>query len=91
MILGAQFILYSFRFGMKIYQIHYSASKHKQTLRLAADTPQYLGITDLCRTYDLGSSVHFLSSSFRDENISDTLLSTKHKPKLRLAADNPQS
>jgi hypothetical protein len=27
---------------MKIYQIQCSASKHKQKLRLAADTPQFL-------------------------------------------------
>jgi hypothetical protein len=31
---------------MKIYQIHYSESKHIQKLRLAADTPQSFGITD---------------------------------------------
>jgi hypothetical protein len=58
---------------MKIYQIHYSTSKHKQKLRLAADIPQSLGITDLSRAYHLRSSVLLLFFSFCDENISDTL------------------
>jgi hypothetical protein len=47
----------------------YSTSKPIQKLRLAAETPQYLGITDLCRTYHLRSSVLFSFFCFWDENI----------------------
>jgi hypothetical protein len=74
---------------MKIYQIHYSTSKHKQKLRLAADTPHSLGITELSRAHHLRSSVLFLFFLFWDESISDT--ASKHTQKLRLAADTPQS
>jgi hypothetical protein len=88
---GTQLFFYSFVFGMKMYQIHYSASKHIQKLRLAADTPQSLGITDLSRAHHLRSSVLFLFFCFWDENISDTLSAPKHIQKLRLAAETSQS
>jgi hypothetical protein len=54
---------------MKIYQIHYSASKHKQKLRLTADTPQSLGFTERKKglmsviTKDCGVSAANLSLS----------------------------
>jgi hypothetical protein len=54
-ILRAQFFVYSFLFRNKIYQI-YSASKHKQKVELAADTPQSLGIKELSRTHHRTSS-----------------------------------
>jgi hypothetical protein len=78
---------------MKIYQKHYSASKHVQKLRLAADNPQSLEITELSRAHHLRSSVLFLFFLFYDGNISesDALLSIKNIQKLRLAADTPQS
>jgi hypothetical protein len=88
-ILGGQFFFHSFVFGMKIYQIHYSASKLIQKLRLATETPQYLGITDLCRAYHFRISLPFSIFCFWDENKSDYSAS-KHIQKLRLAADNPQ-
>jgi uncharacterized membrane protein YhdT len=59
-ILGDQFFFKFFRFGMKIYQIHYSATEQIQKLRLAAGTPQSWGITDISRAYHLGRSVLFL-------------------------------
>jgi hypothetical protein len=60
---------------MNLYQIHFLASKHKQKLKLAADTPQSLEITELSGAHHLRSSVLFLFFSFWDENISDTLFS----------------
>jgi hypothetical protein len=74
-ILGVQLFFYSFVFGMNLYQIHFSASKHKQKLRLAANTPQSLEITELSGAHYLRSLVLFLSFSFWDKNISDTLFS----------------
>jgi hypothetical protein len=59
---------------MKIYQMHYSASKHIQKLRLAADTPQSIEIIDLSHTYHLKSLVIFLFFSFSCENIPGILL-----------------
>jgi hypothetical protein len=44
---------------MKTYQIHYWASKPKQKLRLAADIPQSLDITDLSHAHLLRSLVLF--------------------------------
>jgi ribosome maturation factor RimP len=76
---------------MKIYQIHYSTSKHKQKLRLAADTPQSLEITDFSRTYHLRTSVLFLFFSFWDEIYQIHYSASKHIQKLRLVADTPQS
>jgi hypothetical protein len=73
--LGAQLFFHCFVFGMKKYQIHYSASKHFQKLRLPAGTPQSLGITDLYRAHHLRSPVLVLFLCFWDDNISDTLLS----------------
>jgi hypothetical protein len=77
---------------MKLYKIHYAASKHTQKVRLAADTPQSLEITDFFRAYHLRSSVFSVLFSFWDENISDTLCkASKLTQKVRLAADTPQS
>jgi hypothetical protein len=77
---------------MKIYLKHYSASEHKYNLRLAANSPQFLEITDLSLAYHPKSSILFLFYSFWDENISKTLFINEiHKQQLRLAADTPQS
>jgi hypothetical protein len=59
---------------MKIYQIHYSLSKHKQELRLAAYAFQPLEITELSRAYLLRSLVLFLIFSFWDENMGSAKL-----------------
>jgi hypothetical protein len=86
--LGTQFFFYSFVFEMKIYEIHYSASNHIQKLRLAADTPQFLEITELSGTHHLRSSI-FFSFVFRMKMYEIHQLASKHKKKLRLAADTP--
>jgi hypothetical protein len=90
-IFGAQFLFHSFRFGMKIYQIQYTASKHKQKLRLAAATPQSSGVTDLSCPYHLRSSVPFYSFVFGVKTYQIHYSTSKHIQNLRLAADTPQS
>jgi hypothetical protein len=68
-------VFYFSRLGVKINQIQYSASQHIQKLRLAADTPQFLEITELSRAHHLRSLVLFLLFTFRGENKSDTIFS----------------
>jgi hypothetical protein len=76
---------------MKIYQIHYSASKHIQKLRLAADTPQSLGITDLSRARIVLGAQFFYTFRFGMKIYQIHYSAFKNEQKLRLAADTPQS
>jgi hypothetical protein len=76
---------------MKIYQVHYSAYKRKQKLRLVTDTPQSIGITDIFHAYHLRSSVFIYSFVYGMKIYQIHYSESKNIQKLRLAADTPQS
>jgi hypothetical protein len=69
-ILGAQFFVYSFFLGIKYIKYIIPASKHRQKVELAADTPQSLGIKELSHTHHRRSSF-FNSFVFGMKKISD--------------------